>query len=120
MNSDPNIHEWLSINLRICEVFLLKQLFLGRGKVYYLTLKASIILSWFHERTEGWEQGIAPTREIVNALYVQDYDLYDTFVIVAKPWEHIQASWYRSKDCPRVRAYMLFIVYKAVREIHQR
>ena len=62
----------------------------------------------------------APTREVVYSLYIQDYDLYDTFVIIAKPWEHIQASWYRSNDHSRMRAYILFIVYKAVREIHQR
>ena len=79
----------------------------SNGKVYYLTLKASIIVSWFHERTEDWQRGIAPTREVVNSLYIQDYDLYDTFVIVAKPWEHIQASWYCSKDRPRV--FSLFI-----------
>ena len=39
---------------------------------------------------------------------------------MARPWEIKQASWYRSKDRPRVRAYMLFIVYRAVRKIHQR
>ena len=78
----------------------------SNGKVYYLTLKASIIISWFHERTEDWEQGIAPTREVVNSLYVQDFDFlyFKNFwmFIVAKPWEHFQASWYRSKDRPRV------------------
>ena len=90
------------------------------GKVRYITLNNSLIVSRFNERSEDWRQGISPTKKIVNSLYIQDYDLYDTFIIVAKPLEHIQASWYRSKDRPRVCAYMLFIVYKAVREMHQR
>ena len=80
-------------------------------------------MSWFHGRTEDWEQGIAPTREVVNSLDVQVYDLYDFFVIVAKPWEQVEASWYPSQDHPGMLfmiAYMLFIVYKVVKEIHQR
>ena len=90
------------------------------AKVRYITLKNSIIVSWFNERSEDWRQDIPPTKEIVNSLYIQDCGLYDIFIIVAKPWEHIQASWYRSKDRPRVRAYMLLIVYKSVRQMHQR
>ena len=65
---------------------------LPNGKVYCLTLKTSIIVSWFHERTEDWQRGTAPTRDVANSLYIQDYDLCDTLVIVAKAWEHIQAS----------------------------
>ena len=89
------------------------------GKVRYVTLKDSLIVAWFSERPDDWREGIPPTKEIVNSLYIQDCDLYDIFAIIAQPWEHIRASWYRSKDRPRVRAYMLFIIYKAVRKMHQ-
>ena len=44
------------------------------AKVRYITLKNSIIVSWFNERPEDWRQGIPPTREIVNSLYIQDCD----------------------------------------------
>ena len=80
------------------------------GKVRYITLKDSLIVSWFNERPDDWREGIPPTKEIVNSLYIQDCDLYDIFAIVAQPWENIRASWYRTKIAQELEpiCYSLF------------